>query len=129
MTFDYDVPVIALHKLNTSNAKGIFLPVSLKNLNHNLFVFDRETWSVNRSGICRTKVFIFLKESKTKAKAQQLFYTTDLDLPDIDTPIPDLNDLDLDKNRARLEEITLREENDFLNVDDLDLNGDQAWLI
>ena len=52
--------------------------------------------------------------------------TADLDLPDIDTPIPDLNDLALDKNRARLEEITLREENDFLNVDDLEITGDQV---
>lgn len=67
------------------------------------------------------------RESKTKAKAQQLFFTADFDLPDIDTPIPDLNDLDLDKNRARLEEITLREENDFLSVNDLGgLDGDQA---
>ena len=66
------------------------------------------------------------KENKTKGKAQQIFFTTDLDLPDIDTPLPDLNDLDLDKNRARLEEITLREENDFLNVDDLGLDGDQV---
>ena len=54
--------------------------------------------------------------------------TADLDLPVIDTPIPDLNDLDLDKNRARLEEITLREENDFLNVDDLEITGDQVGL-
>ena len=65
-------------------------------------------------------------ESNKKAKTQQLFFTADLDLPDIDTPIPDLNDLDLDKNRARLEEITLREENDFIDVGDLELNGDQV---
>ena len=70
------------------------------------------------------------KESKTKAKAQQLFFTADFDLPDIDTPIPDLNDLDLDKNRARLEEITLREENDFLSVNDLGgLDGDQVKIL
>ena len=38
-----------------------------------------------------------------------------------------MNDLDLDKNRARLEEITLREENDFLSVNDLGgLDGDQV---
>lgn len=67
------------------------------------------------------------KETKSRAKAAPILLTADLDLPDIDTPIPDLNDLDLDKNRARLEEITLREENDFLNVDDLEITGDQAY--
>ena len=66
------------------------------------------------------------KETKSRNKAQPILLTADLDLPDIDTPIPDLNDLDLDKNRARLEEITLREENDFLNVDDLEISGDQV---
>ena len=40
-----------------------------------------------------------------------------------------MNDLDLDKNRARLEEITLREENDFLSVNDLGgLDGDQVAI-
>ena len=67
------------------------------------------------------------KETKSRTKAAPILLTADLDLPDIDTPIPDLNDLDLDKNRARLEEITLREENDFLNVDDLEITGDQAY--
>ena len=79
---------------------------------------------------CKNKYWNTKKESKTKAKAQQLFFTADFDLPDIDTPIPDLNDLDLDKNRARLEEITLREENDFLSVNDLGgLDGDQVLVL
>ena len=68
------------------------------------------------------------QEAKSRTKAAPILLTADLDLPDIDTPIPDLNDLDLDKNRARLEEITLREENDFLNVDDLEITGDQVGL-
>ena len=43
--------------------------------------------------------------------------------------MPDLNELDLDKNRARLEEITLREEDAFLNVDELGMDDDQVKKI
>jgi len=61
-----------------------------------------------------------VKENKTKKDDKKLFLSN-IDLGDMDDKLPDINDLDLDKNRARLEEITLREENDFLNADELGL--------